>query len=198
MHVTCITIKLHGQTEGENELLVLLRQDDRKAFDQIFSQYWPQLYIAAIKRLADPEISKDIVQEVFISVWERRKEMVIQNSLQAYLLSAVKFKVIDYFRKAITLDKHKTDLLKLTETSYMMDAIETTELEDQVASAIRTLPEKMRKIFEMSRTQGKSIAEISAELNVSSQTVKNQLSHAVRILRKQLVIGIILASFIFR
>lgn len=156
------------------------------------------MYLSALKRVHDEDVAKDIVQEIFISLWERREHVIIQGSLQGYLLSAVKFKVIDYYRKSIILKKHEEDFYQLAELHYTLDHAEPRDLESQLSQAIESLPGKMRKIFEMSRQESKSIDEISTELNISSQTVKNQLTTATKLLRKHLTYLVTFVVFIIQ
>lgn len=175
-----------------------MQKGDDSAFDRIYKLYWEIVYAAAWKRVQDEQIAKDIVQEVFISLWERRESLEIQQSLQGYLLSSAKYKIVDYFRKTIRQERHTEDLRLLLTEQYTMDTLDIEDSEKQLEQALQFLPEKMRRIFEMSRKEEKTIQEISAELNLSSQTVKNQLSNALKILRSRLAYTLTILLVILR
>lgn len=157
--------------------------------EEIYQNYWAGVLESAYKRVRDEEVAQDITQEIFISLWENRERLIIQESLQAYLKGAVKYKVINYFKSAIIKDKYREDLKLLMAEQMELSAEKKLMLKDlnkEIDNAILHLPEKMRQIFWMSRKQEKTISEISAELDLSAQTVKNQISAALKVLKKKL------------
>lgn len=83
---------------SDNELLLRIREDDHSSFDLLFDRYWEPLYRAALARIDDDFVAQDIVQELFIKLWERRHTINIKLTLENYLLSAVRFGVISHFR----------------------------------------------------------------------------------------------------
>ena len=171
------------------DLITSLKNGDHAAMQDIYSRYWEEVLDSAYKRVRDEEIAQDITQEIFISVWENRQRLIIESSLSAYFKGAVKFKVINYFKSSIVKEKHKEDIALLIGTQTEASAESMLMLKDfnqQIDNALLDLPEKMRIIFSMSRKQEKSIQEIAAELNLSVQTVKNQITAAMKLLRKKL------------
>jgi len=157
--------------------------------EQIYRNYWEVVLDSAYKRVRDEEIAQDITQEIFISLWENRSRLMIEGSLGAYLQGAVKYKVINYFRSAVIKDKHREDLLLLIGQKMELSAENKLMLKDlnkEIDEAISGLPEKMRQVFWMSRKQEKTISEISIELGLSVQTVKNQISSALKLLKERL------------
>ncbi|MCX2453472.1 RNA polymerase sigma-70 factor [Pedobacter sp. PLR] len=183
---------------SETELLSLLQRGSHQAMEDIYLRYWEDVLDAAYKRVQDEEIAQDICQEIFISLWENRESIQLKGALGAYFLGAVKYRVINYFRSSQIKEKHKEDLRLLigaeTELSAAQGLI-LKELQQQVDEAIQELPEKMRVIFSMSRQEEKSIREISEELNLSAQTVKNQISSALKVMKKRLSYLLTLAIF---
>lgn len=174
---------------SETELLALLQRGVHKAMEDIYRLYWEEVLDAAYKRLRDEEIAQDICQEIFISLWENRERIQVKGSLSAYFHGAVKFRVINYFRSSQLKEKHKEDLSLLIREETACSAAQALMLKDlhqQVEEAIQELPDKMRVIFSMSRQEEKSIREISEELNLSAQTVKNQISSALKVMKKRL------------
>lgn len=157
--------------------------------EQIYHNYWEDVLDAAYKRVRDEEVAQDITQEIFISLWENRERLAITGHLRAYLQGAVKYKVINYFKSAIVKGQYQDDLALLTADQIAPSAENKLMLKDlnkEIDEALEYLPEKMRVIFRMSRMQEKTIREISEELNLSAQTVKNQISAALKVLKERL------------
>ena len=172
-----------------SQLISFLKKGDHKAMEDIYSLYWEEVLDSAYKRLRDEEVAQDITQEIFISLWENREKIQLTGTLRAYLEGAVKYRVINYFRSSAIKEKHKEDLSLLLRDDLEHSAENRLILKDlhqEVDEAMLDLPEKMRLIFSMSRKQEKSIGEISDELGLSAQTVKNQLSAALKVMRKRL------------
>jgi len=170
-------------------LLSSLQRGSHQAMEEIYQAYWSDIFDAALKKTGDEALAQDITQEIFISLWENHKTINLSSSLGAYLHGAVKYKVINYFRSGNLKAQHQTALSALMdekETIAADDKLLLKELHLEVDSAIALLPEKMQMVFSMSRKQDKSIKEIASELDISVQTVKNQLSAALKLLKKSL------------
>jgi RNA polymerase sigma-70 factor (ECF subfamily) len=169
----------------ENESHQSVRLDDKASLERIYRQYWSKLYIYAFNVLRDREMCEDIVQEIFIDLWKKRNDVQIFD-LDSYLYQSVKFQIFNHFRKR----KYKKKLLEKldpTNKQYKIDELyEKKELKAHVKNAISKLPERRRIIFQMSRYDGLSNKEISENLNISSQTVKNQISESLKFIRKSL------------
>lgn len=156
--------------------------------ENIYQNYWEDVLDSIYKRVKDEEVAQDITQEIFISLWENREKLVIEGNLRAYLQGAVKFRVINYFKSAIVKDRHKEDLQLLIGEEMELSAenkLIMKDLNKEIDAAISALPEKMRQVFLMSRRQEKTIREISVELDLSAQTVKNQISAALKVLKER-------------
>lgn len=167
-----------------NLLLSKVKQGDADAFSQLFDFYWDKLYSVAWARVNDAEFAKDIVQELFIKLWNRREQLDIQTSLDAYLHSAVKLSVISHFRS-----KSKEDLqLQEAATRYEIitdatDGLEDyMELERVIAETVSQMPVLLQQVYTM-RNESKSIKEIAEDLGIAEQTVKNYTSEVLRRLR---------------
>lgn len=171
------------------DLLTSLKKGEAQAMEQIYKDYWADVFDSACRRVRDEDVAQDITQEIFISLWENRQRLAISGSLRSYLLAAVKYKVINYFKSAIVKDKYQEDLFFLAEGQMELSAenkLMVKDLNKEIDAAMQDLPEKMRQIFRMSRMQEKTIREISAELGLSGQTVKNQISAALKMLKERL------------
>ena len=158
---------------------------DKTSFDQIYKQYWSKLYIYAFNVLKEKEICEDIVEEIFIDLWTKRQDTQISD-LNSYLYQSVKYQIFNHFRRS----KYKNQLLTkldLMSTQYQIDELyEKKELKAQIKRLISRLPKQRRLIFQMSKYDGFSNKEISENLNISVQTVKNQISESLKSLRKSL------------
>ncbi|MEH3115169.1 RNA polymerase sigma-70 factor [Pedobacter terrae] len=180
-------------------LLSSLQRGSHQAMKEIYRLYWSAIFDAALKKMGDEALAQDITQEIFISLWENRKTIKLSGSLCAYLYGAVKYKVINYFKSGSIKEQHQNALKALMDeqnTAAADDKLILKELHSEVDHAIALLPEKMQLVFSMSRKQEKSIKEIAAELNVSVQTVKNQISAALKLLKKSLSYILLIAALI--
>jgi RNA polymerase sigma-70 factor (ECF subfamily) len=183
----------------DQQLLHLLAQDSRDAFEAIYDRYWEAMYSAAYKRLKDKEPCRDIIQDVFTDLWCRRGQVVIGN-LRAYLVTAVRFQVY----KLVAREKAGPSFFELYETmaasSFQAEGhVMEKEFYDFVKAWIDVLPEKRRKILLLHTEEELSTKEIANELSLSQKTVQNQLGSTIRRLRLHiasffmlLVIGILL------
>ena len=167
-------------TETDPELLVMLRMDDRAAFNKIFSRYWSKLYISAYKLLRDRQASEDIVQEVLLQLWVKRHEQLIKN-LNNYLYTAIRFQVF----KLIRSQKVRVELFEEIE-HFGVDpeqALIALDINAQLEKHIAQLPEKCQQIFRLSRQDLLSNQEIADLLGISIKTVEAQLTIARRKLK---------------
>lgn len=172
-----------GQSSSDIELLTSIRAGDSAAFRILYDRHWKSLYVRACKSV-DEEEAKDIVQDVMVSLWNRRNEISIvkEDEILRYLYTAVKYRVISYY--AYTNAKVKKELqFVLPETSTPDDVLENKELRMLLDSAIEEMPGRMKLIFKMSREENISVSNIAIELKISDQTVKNQVTEALRRLR---------------
>lgn len=162
------------------DLVDLLKKGSESAFEEIFNRYWAQLYSVAYRVVADEAYCKDILQEIFVGLWERRLDSDIQN-LGAYLSRAVKFQTVTYFRNNALKDKHLKRIQQLTPvptTPY--DDTDVAEIQDSIQAMTASLPPRCREIFYLSRIEHLSNAEIASKLNISIRTVETQISNALK------------------
>ena len=172
-----------AQSVSDIALLTAIRADDTASFRILYDRHWKTLYIKACKSVDEDE-AKDIVQDVMVSLWNRRQEISIskEDEILRYLYTAVKYRVISYY--AYTSAKIKKELLfELPETIPPDHLLENKELRMLLDSAIEDMPGRMKLIFKMSREENLSVSNIALELKISDQTVKNQVTEALRRLR---------------
>ncbi len=170
----------------DNELLLKLSDDDQNAFDEIYRRYWGDMFQSAYNLLREREACMDIVQELFIWVWEHRSSLNVV-SLKPYLLVAVKFKVANYIKKGKVRSSFFDQLKKIDEPYELTDnSIEVKEMMQIINHFTDQLPEKCREIFLLSRQEHLSNKEIADRLNISVKTVENQMTIALKKLRSSL------------
>ncbi|MBV7533980.1 sigma-70 family RNA polymerase sigma factor [Chitinophaga sp. sic0106] len=164
-------------------------QDDKAAFDELYHRYWEQLYIAAYARLREDADAKDCVQEVFIALWQKRKELQIREQLASYLHVALKYRVLNHIRNAATYQKH-LDVFAELPPAILLKAdspLLLNEMQQVIATTVAAMPERMQEIYLLNRRDHLSLDEIANQLSLSRQTVKNQLGLALHRIREQLL-----------
>jgi RNA polymerase sigma-70 factor (ECF subfamily) len=177
----------------DQELTVLLKKDDRTAFAEIYERYWALLLRHALGMLHQQDEAKDVIQDVFQMLWEKRAILEIHTSLSAFLYVAVRNRVLKQFRHGKVAESYLATLQSLMETGIAStdQHIEVKELTKQIEAGLNKLPKKMREVFELSRLHQYSYRQISEELDLSDNTVKRQISNALKILRESINRGLI-------
>lgn len=170
----------------------LLKEGDREAFTEIYERYKYILHAHALNKIRDREEARDVIQEVFIYLWDKREVIYINNNLSGYLYKAVRNAILN----KITHKQVQGKYLDSMKSFSIKDNIETDyrirerQLTDFIEGEIARLPSKMREIFELSRKAHLSHHEIAEKLNISDQTVSKQVTNALKILRVKLGIFI--------
>jgi RNA polymerase sigma-70 factor (family 1) len=155
-------------------------------FASFYSGYWKLLYTTALAKTGDHADSVDIVQELFIHLWENRNRITINGSVEAYLLTSLRNRILNHFRNAGVREKVQLDYARFVNelvsngTAFIEQEPLRNLAEELVQRAVEQLPEKMRYIVIQNKYHHKSIQQLSDELNIAPQTVKNQLSRALR------------------
>ncbi len=170
------------------------------AFDQLFLTYYQELCRFAITFLNDTDESQEVVQKVFIRIWENRKKMVCPENEKSVLYKAVYNECLNSIRHKNTREKYKLNYflqLDFTETEDRQE--ELREIQSRISLAIENLPAKCRQIFILNKIEGLTQHEIADFLGISSKTVENQVANAVTKLRIELkpVLHLLPAGFIF-
>jgi len=178
----------------EKPLLKRLSNDDHSALHELFKAYYRPLSAYARSIVIDDDASKDIIQDVFIKIWENRKNLLIHSSLRSFLFTCVRNTSIDYIRQNKRFSLLEQDILERLATTGTIidkspDAIESmifNETSDLIDSAIEELPDQCRKIFIMSRFQGFKHKQIAEKLNLSSRTVEAHIYTALKFIRERI------------
>jgi RNA polymerase sigma-70 factor (family 1) len=175
----------------EHKLVQLLQKGNIEAFDSLFEVYSPKLFGFSMKYLKNDQEAEELVQDVFVKVWEQRLSLKSEYSFKSYLFTIALNQIRKYFnKKAISLrylESIQNDQeLAITENLLNEDY---DSLLLQIEKIVEQMPPRRREIFLKSKMEGKSAKEIAAELNITAGTVDNQVSEALRFIRVRLKNG---------
>jgi len=172
----------------DRQLVESLKKGDLFAFDQLFSKYSKKLYYFANGYLDSKEDAEGLVQEVFLIVWEKRKELKEHLSFNAFLYTVTFNAIRKYFRKKSREKKYLDKYLEDFDENHneTVTDIEYNNLCELANKSIEKLPEKRKMIFRLSRHEGLTSEEIANRLHISKKTVENQIHQALKFLREQL------------
>lgn len=169
------------------ELLDAVRQNDKKAFAELFKRYWKKVYAMTYSMVRSEKPTQEIVQDIFISLWDKRFTLSI-NHLPSYLYVTVKNKTLNHIASQITREKYWNyykQFIPLQE-DVTANAVEFNELMEALEDGIEHLPEKSKKVFRLNHLEGHSISEIANLLNLSEKAIRYHLTQSVKKLRLHL------------
>ncbi|MEM7103443.1 MAG: RNA polymerase sigma-70 factor [Bacteroidota bacterium] len=156
-------------------------------FEQFFKENYPLAVSFAVKFVKDLDTAREIAQQAFVNLYEKKDQLEIKTSFKAYLMQSVRNRCLNHFSRQQTIQKHHKAILDSSRESLdHQDQLEYSEFEHKVFGVINSLPEKCQKIFKMNRFEGKKNQEIADELGISKRTVETQISKALKILRKEI------------
>lgn len=167
-------------------LLERLSKGDESALTDIYHLYWQQLFTTAYNVLKDKASCEDIVQDIFYTLWMRRFSLQIHSSLNAYLHSAVKYRVFQQIKAGQVHERVFEDIDIRCQQPTPDAVLVGKDIDQQVHAAINRLPEKCKEIYQLSRGRQLSHKEIASRMNISAKTVENQITIAIRKIRNAL------------
>nr|WP_315174129.1 RNA polymerase sigma-70 factor [uncultured Flavobacterium sp.] len=175
---------------SDEELVVMLQEGRTKAFDELYIRYRDLLVNYVYRRVKSVSIAEEIVQEVFITIWERRKVLVIQRKFASYMYTSVRYATLDYFKSNTIKDDFIDEVVNSYEESPKTNSIEEyiffEELQEALNNATLLLPTKAQEVFVLSRYKNYTNKEISEELKISIETVKYHINYALKLMRTNL------------
>lgn len=181
----------------DKELISLLRVSDKGAFSFIYNKFKMALYLHALRTIKDADQARDIVQEVFTNLWEKRSDFHVTSSIANYLYGAVRNRVFNAIAHQNITDRYAKSIQTFFEKGefFTDNLIREKELAAIIQREIDALPKKMREAFLLSRNTDLSHKEIGKIMGISDTTVKKQVGNAVRILRLKVNLSILLFYF---
>lgn len=161
---------------------------NEQTLESLFREHFTGLCQFAAGYVKDEQAAKEIVQDAFVNLWEKRESIDLSRPVKSYLSTTVRNKSLNYLRDH---KKFSSDLLALENLSYeamydQPDRLVETDLRDQIFRAIEELPEKCREIFKLSRNKNMKYQQIADELQISVKTVETQMSRALQHMRTRL------------
>jgi len=170
----------------DQNLAESIRNSNHGVFELVFNYYYSGLVVYADQIIKNTEISEDIVQSVFMKLWETRENIEIR-SFRSYFIQCVKNRCIDHLRSQQVKNRFDNRIPDADHLVMEDDLWTKNELSDLIEHAIEDLPPRCREIFLMSRYENLKIAEIAGKLDISKRTVETQISKALRTLRIKLI-----------
>jgi RNA polymerase sigma-70 factor (ECF subfamily) len=172
-------------------LLRSFKKGDEKAFDEVFRQYFSSLSLFAFKLVGDEQEAEDIVQDCFVSLWNRRKSLSHVDSIRAYLYTTVRNRCLDVIRSG---KEHRKIIeigtKELANDEPDIEALMTmSETVREILNLIELLPPRMQQVFKLYYIEGKSYQEIGKLLDTDPETVRNQRFKALQLIRKTFIPG---------
>lgn len=169
----------------DQEFLWKLRDDNKSALKELFDSFYTDLTRFALRLTADSMVAEEIVQDIFVYLWQNRHSIDIKSSVEAYLYRAVKNKCINFVRSKVHLKNKITGNEEDMQHLWVHpNHLESDELPVLIGKAIKSLPVQTSLIFTLSRNSGLSYSEIAERLNVSQKTVEYHMSSALKSIKK--------------
>lgn len=171
-------------TETDAELIGRISKDDKAAFEELYRRYWRRCYRQVMQRCGDTALAEDITQNVFVSVWEKRKSATIKN-IGAYLFSAVRFSFITYLKSQLHEEAYAAHAMRgaADVQNPVEGSVQLKELHEALGKGVALMPPKTKAIYTLSRTEHFSVKEIASKLNLSEKAVEYHITQSLKTMR---------------
>lgn len=185
--------------KDETELISGLKKGNEKYFSLLFQQYYTDLVLFAGIYISEKSVCEDIVQSVFLKIWDKRATLTIKTSFKSFLLKSVRNKCMDVIRHDNVVNKYEIffnlfDSYSKEETEHY---ILYSDLQAHLQKALQKVPDRYKETFELSRIKGLKYKEIAKEQNISERAVEERMSKTLKLLRKHLKDFIIPITFFY-
>lgn len=170
----------------------IARHSDRLAFEELYNSYFSRLFVFCLPIIRSKELAEEIVNDVFIQLWEKRDSLMVVNNAEVYLYVAVKNRAIDYIRKASSYQMEDIDSIRSEDISFSLDPEQlmiTEEMRKKISAAVDELPPRCKLIFKLVKEDGLKYKEVADILDLSIKTVEAQLAIAVKKLTTAILIS---------
>lgn len=166
----------------DEDIILLLKRGDQLAFTEIYNRYWDKLYYTAHKLLKDTDAAEEIVQEVFLVLWQKRESLNIQ-SVTSYLSAMTRYAVFRYISNQ-KKSRQKENTLALSNIAAVSEVnVDHKILLEIIAELSNKLPEKCRLVFQYNKLQDRSLVDVAEQLNITQKTAEAHLTKALRMIR---------------
>ncbi len=165
-----------------------MRTGDSDAFALLYRKYWRRLFDAAYRRIMLREECEEIIQEIFADLWTKRETLLISVSLEAYLFGALRYSIYNHIRSRKIREAYLEHMLQTPgeEGNYIEDRLHYEELARALENSVQNLPEKLRKVYLLSRKVHLTYKEIAEQEQIPLDTVEKRMGRALKILRENL------------
>ncbi|GAB4340821.1 MAG: RNA polymerase sigma-70 factor [Calditrichia bacterium] len=179
---------------SDRELVIAIKKSDKQSFRQLYLRYSEPLYRFLWRKLRDPELANDLLQDVFLRFWQNRLGLDENRNIKSYLFQSANNRAIDHFRKLSVRQELNPDT-EMADVPVYPD--EYSDVDEQIRQAVDKLPTAQRNVLLLSKFEGLKYQEISEVLNISPKTVENHMNRALKKLRQLLgpVLGMLVNWF---
>lgn len=169
----------------EKELLLELKQGNEKAFETIYKKYSKGLFGSLIKLVKSEFEAQEILQDVFLKIWDNREKIDVEKSFRSFLFKIGENKAYDFFRKVASDKKKKAEIIAIASSEYPLveEQISSDKNETILAKAIESLPPQRQQVFRLCKLEKKSYKEVSQLLGISESTVSDHIVKATKAVR---------------
>ena len=173
------------KTNTDSDLIKGLKKDNHDSFQKLFDQYSQILFQFSLSYLKSREVAEEVVQEVFIKIWDNRNKLRTDTSFKSYLFTIALNSIRKWFNKQSRQNKLEHDILLefSSKAEEFDDNPDYQMLLDKLDEFIQLMPEKRRQVFIKKKIEGKSLKEISEELSITTKTVEYHISEGMKFLR---------------
>jgi len=172
-----------AKVETGTDLISIIEKGRTGTFTQFYTSYFQKLLLASDKYLNDIHIAEELVQDVFLKIWENPYNLSEVKSVKSYLYRAVINSSINYINRQKNIEQHHLKLASTISDDYLIDIDEENEMIVLLRNEIEKLPAQCKKVFKLSRFENFKYKEIAKALNISEKTVENHIGNALKILR---------------
>ncbi len=170
-----------------------IKDGNKRVFEEVYYKYHERFYFYVLKRTASEELAEEVVQMTFIKIWEKRTSLSEDFPIEVQIARVARFTLIDMLRKKAAERKVLTIIKQNADAAINHDPVVGKQLIQKVTETIENLPPECRKVFILSREEGLTYLEISNRLSISPKTVENQISKALKAVRKAVALSYILS-----
>lgn len=177
------------QSDAVENIRQLVDKGHTAAFTSFYTQYFKKLLIESDKYVKDIQVAEEIVQDVFLKIWERSQELNEIKSIKSYLYRSVINSSINYVNRQKSLELHHQKIINEFTEEQVEEIDEENRLIVILFDEIEKLPAKCREIFKLNRFERLKYREIAIKLNISERTVENHIANALKILREAMLVN---------
>lgn len=179
--------KLKTNPMNERELIMQLKNGDKSAFTTLYKLYWGKVHNFSRLYLTSLDEVEEVVQEVFVKLWEARIFIKENESFKGFLFIITRNIIFNQFRKSFNENAYQVTVINSTGESYdIEEEMDATDLRRYIDTLVAELPPRQQKVFRMSREQHLNYKEIALQLDITEKTVERHINEALKFLRRNI------------